>query len=39
MDTTALRSVYDALLDVAAIPDFGDARGGGGTPIRSWLIF
>jgi hypothetical protein len=29
MDTTALRSAYDTLLDVAAIPDLGDAGDGG----------
>jgi hypothetical protein len=29
MDTTALRSAYGSLLDVAAIPDLGDAGDGG----------
>ncbi|MCP3821082.1 hypothetical protein NLX86_24210 [Streptomyces sp. A3M-1-3] len=29
MDTTALRSAYDRLFDVAAIPDLGDADDGG----------
>ncbi|MFD5079941.1 hypothetical protein [Streptomyces sp. NPDC058371] len=29
MDTTALRSAYDGLFDVAALPDLGDARDGG----------
>ncbi|MBA0127043.1 hypothetical protein H0B56_15945 [Haloechinothrix sp. YIM 98757] len=29
MDTTALRGSYDRLLDVAAIPDLGDAADGG----------
>ncbi|SNR57251.1 hypothetical protein SAMN06265360_110144 [Haloechinothrix alba] len=29
MDTTALRSSYDRLLDVAAIPDLGNAADGG----------
>ncbi|MDL4772740.1 hypothetical protein [Actinomadura xylanilytica] len=29
MDTTALRSVYEKLLDVAATPDLGDAADGG----------
>jgi hypothetical protein len=29
MDTTALRSAYDRFLDVAAIPDLGDAGNGG----------
>ncbi|MGW0562800.1 hypothetical protein ACWDZ4_19815 [Streptomyces sp. NPDC003016] len=29
MDTTALRTAYDGLLDVAAIPDLGDADDGG----------
>jgi hypothetical protein len=29
MDTTALRSAYDRLLDVAAMPDLGDAGDGG----------
>jgi hypothetical protein len=29
MDTTALRSAYDRLLDTAAIPDLGDAGDGG----------
>ena len=29
MDTTALRSAYDRLLDVAAIPELGDAGDGG----------
>lgn len=29
MDTTALRSEYDRLLEVAALPDLGDAADGG----------
>lgn len=29
MDTTALRSAYDTLLEVAALPDLGEARDGG----------
>lgn len=29
MDTTALRSAYDRLLEAAAIPDLGDAADGG----------
>ncbi|PAZ15188.1 hypothetical protein CLM62_15020 [Streptomyces sp. SA15] len=29
MDTTALRSAYDRLLDTAAVPDLGDADDGG----------
>jgi hypothetical protein len=29
MDTTALRSAYNRLLDVAALPDLGDAGDGG----------
>ncbi|MET9434897.1 hypothetical protein [Streptomyces sp. NPDC006551] len=29
MDTTALRSAYDTLLDAAAVPDLGDADDGG----------
>jgi hypothetical protein len=29
MDTTALRSAYDRLLEVAAVPDLGDAGDGG----------
>ncbi|MET9724431.1 hypothetical protein [Streptomyces zaomyceticus] len=29
MDTTALRSTYDRLLDAAAVPDLGDAHDGG----------
>ena len=29
MDTTALRSAYDRLLDAAALPDLGDAADGG----------
>ncbi|MET8536464.1 hypothetical protein ABZV67_32465 [Streptomyces sp. NPDC005065] len=34
MDTTALRSAYDKLLDAAAIPDLGDGADGGWSADR-----